>query len=307
MSRYRFITGDVPAGYEPAYAMSLFNAPAHRRLQREEGWLSFHIVDDASRRVRASIHFNTEEGVARSHPRSPFGSFDVTDDVEPESLSLFFDFIHAGLKKVGVGRVIVKCPAMVYYAFTAFDALFADKGYRVVGADISSILRVDEEKPLHTLERSKLRRAHQQGLSFRRVPVEELPLIYNFVSSCREKKGYTLSMREEELSRAVKLFPDRYLLFSVMRDTEVIAAAITVRVRHDVLYDFAHDHHADYNTLSPVVFLMEGMRSFCISNRIRLIDMGTSNAGGTINFGLLKFKIRLGAHSFPKFTFEKIL
>ncbi len=207
-----------------------------------------------------------------------------------------------------VRRVLVKNPSPPYYdSFAAVDAIFINAGYAVSKAEVSSVLDVGAPMPLHSLERNKLKKAQEAELIFHHNASDALEPIYNFVLQCRRSKGYTLSMTMDQLRSSIERFPERYALFSAVKSGRVAAAAITVHVRSDVLYDFAHDHASAYDSLSPVVFLMEGIRMFCVSRRIRLLDMGTSGVEGTINFGLLKFKTRLGARAFPKFTFEKIL
>jgi hypothetical protein len=52
---------------------------------------------------------------------------------------------------------------------------------------------------------------------------------------------------------------------------------------------------------------MEGIYEHCQVEKIRLIDLGTSALNGRPNFGLLDFKLNLGAVPTEKLTFEKKL
>jgi len=78
-------------------------------------------------------------------------------------------------------------------------------------------------------------------------------------------------------------------------------------VYDDVLYNFYHDHSGDYDHLSPVVLLNEGLYNFCQRNKIGLLDLGTSNIDDKVNESLLAFKLHLGAQPSRKLTFFKTL
>jgi hypothetical protein len=132
-------------------------------------------------------------------------------------------------------------------------------------------------------------------------------MVYDFIFTCRNEKGYPLSMQLEELQHMAVKFPDRYLLFGVFRSDSLVAAAITIRVKKNILYDFYHDHAAAFDHLSPVTFLVDGIYRFCFENDIQLLDLGTSAIDGLPNFGLLNFKKKLGALATPKLTFQKDL
>ncbi|HMG91078.1 MAG TPA: hypothetical protein VK589_13525, partial [Chryseolinea sp.] len=58
---------------------------------------------------------------------------------------------------------------------------------------------------------------------------------------------------------------------------------------------------------NPTVFLIRSLYQYCFENGIALFDLGTSSLDGIPNFGLLNFKIRLGATPTTKFTFQKDL
>ena len=114
-------------------------------------------------------------------------------------------------------------------------------------------------------------------------------------------------MKFEALQETVNKFPDRYFLFSVHHRNKVVAASIAILVRKDILYDFYHDHLKAFDHLSPIVLLVDGIYEFCLTNNIRLLDLGTSALENKPNFSLLTFKTRLGGKPTPKFTFEKKL
>ena len=102
-------------------------------------------------------------------------------------------------------------------------------------------------------------------------------------------------------------FPEDFKLFGVYDNNALAAASISIMINKSILYNFYSAHAKQYDALSPVVRLMEGIYEHCQSDKIKIIDLGTSALNGRPNFGLLDFKLNLGASPSEKFTFEKIL
>jgi hypothetical protein len=85
------------------------------------------------------------------------------------------------------------------------------------------------------------------------------------------------------------------------------AAAVSILVNRDIVYNFLVNHNSEFNNLSPAVLLMEGIYDHCQEHDIGLLDLGTSALGGQPNFPLLDFKLRLGAVPVSKMSFYKNL
>jgi hypothetical protein len=88
---------------------------------------------------------------------------------------------------------------------------------------------------------------------------------------------------------------------------KMVAASISIRVNENVLYTFYYDHLRAYDSVTPIVFLCDGLYNFCQKNQLSLLDLGTSNPNGKLNQSLLDFKLSLGAVPSPKLTFQKVL
>ena len=114
-------------------------------------------------------------------------------------------------------------------------------------------------------------------------------------------------MTFDHLERSMVAFADRYLFFGLFLGQDLAAAAITVRVNQRILYDYAHSHDREFDNLSPVISLIDGIYGYCHDNEIGILDLGTSALEGQPDFDLLYFKRSLGARTTLKLTFEKSL
>jgi hypothetical protein len=312
LEEYEFIEGLVPSDYRLDFEEALFNMQAHRNLQTDEVWTSFHILNTRNKSVSASIHFQVNDTIARSPLRSPFGSIEFSRALPENTLFEFIKFFEQKLKSKGVACITIKNYPQVYADDHAIllQTFFINLKYHVTNAEIGSVIKTSTtniENLFHRSERRKLEKAIRAELVFKEINTKHLSQVYTFIQHCRAEKNYELSMTLSDLQKAAGLFPDNYLLFGVFYSEKMIAASIAIRVKGNILYDFYHDHDSEFDHLSPVVFLVAEMYDFCFRNSIRLLDLGTSAIDGVPNFSLLHFKKYLGCKPTPKLTFEKIL
>jgi hypothetical protein len=309
---YLFHEGNVPEGFHQDFESSVFNHPAHLMLQANEGWHSFCVLNSKHHKISAIIHFHIKDDTARSPLKSPFGSVEFSEQIAPVVLFRFFEFVESRLKARGVQRIIIKdCPSLYRPAHSAILHTFLlNLNYSVLDAEVGAIIPVTElrfDTKLHEWERRKIRQATDAQLVVKELSLDHLGEIYLFILGCKKHKGYSLSMSLVELKQTVHVFEKNFQLFGVFSENKLAAAAIAVRVNEDILYNFYSDHAEEFDSLSPVVFLLGHMYHYCQRNRIDKFDLGTSAIDNKPNFGLLDFKIRLGGVPATKLTFQKNL
>jgi hypothetical protein len=298
---------DLSAGFQ----VSLFNEPAHLILQARDGWNTFYAINNKHKRVDALLNVHLANGTARSLLKSPFGSIEFSPRLPLNTLYHFISFAESRLKSKGADSLILKNPPDLYDASRAaiLQVFLINQGFTISEAETGCMISTMD--PLLQLsdswEKRKLRQAQNAGLEFKRLTNKALNEIYFFILACRKQKNYSLSMSLSELRETIETFPERFFLFAAYQQGTIVAAAITVRVTDDVLYNFYIDHDMAYDQLSPVVFLVEGILNFSREQKIPWLDLGTSAVAGKPNFGLLDFKMRLGGLPTPKLTFTKAL
>lgn len=271
--------------------------------------MTFTVVDDETGKIHAILCVNIHNNQAKTPVRSPYGSFLFTESESVKHISDFIKFVDAELQKRKVTSILIKHQPAIYSPVNdQLKQSLLDQGYSIALEETSAVISVTEktfEQNLHRSEKKRLRKCHEHNFLFEIMPLDQLNKVYGFLEACREEKGYTLSMPLDELQKLVAVFPERMLLTVVTGGSKMIAANISIRVYDHVLYNFYHDHAPEYDHVSPVVLLNEGLYNFCQQQNIRLLDLGTSNPDGVLNESLLTFKVRLGAQPSPKITFSK--
>lgn len=182
-------------------------------------------------------------------------------------------------------------------------------GFTVEKAEVGAVLSANDSFDQHISkwERRKLRQAEDQDLHFKQSDEGNLKSVFEFILSCREERDYKLSITWDTLSKTADIFKDRFLLFAITYQGELVAASISINVGNGILYNFHSAHPRSYDHLSPVVMLLKGIHHYCIEHNYRLLDLGTSALEGLPNFSLLDFKLGLGAQPTMKLTFKKEL
>jgi hypothetical protein len=291
---------------------SLFNSFTHRLLQSEIGWYSFYLLEHSDRKIISAIHFNVQDTLAKSPLRSPFGSIESSASLSADLLERFLIFVQEELKKMSVKKLSIKHYPNIYNAALtdSLKPILEILHYKTIATETSSIIPIENENTLeifHRSEKRKLIKNQRSGCIFQSLPIDQLKTVFEFIQQARVRKNYSLSMSFADLEQTVKKFPDKFFLFGVFLSGDLIAAAITIRVKSNILYDFYHDHDDAYDELSPVVMLVDGIYRFCFQEKIQLLDLGTSSIGDQPNVGLLHFKTLLGGIPSSKITYEKEL
>lgn len=278
-------------------------------LQTPTGWTAFYIWSGNS--MEGVVYFHIEKDEAKSPYRSPFGSFIFSDSLTENDLEKFIAFCEAQLRNRNIKTITLKNQPEIYSSRNTMLANSLSRlKYKVELEEASAVIKVTDEgfdSGLHKSEKKRLRKCRESGLTFDLIDLSQLQKVYTFLEACRREKGYALSMSYTEIKKLAEAFPDRIMLTAVIDRNKIVAANISIRVYQHVLYNFYHDHAGEYDQLSPVVLLNEGLYIFCQENRIEFLDLGTSMIEGKLNESLFTFKVNLGAKPSRKLTVSKTL
>jgi len=286
----------------------IFHDSKHLKLQAPSGWHSFYIQNN--KQVEGIVSFHTDKDEAASPYRSPFGSFLFSDAVSENVLAEFVTYCENQLISKKVKFITLKNQSEVYSTEKSKKLLrvLSRLGYTLAAEETSAVISIRGkvfESGLHKSEKKRLRKCRESGLTFTIMPLLQLQKIYTFLDACRKEKGYSLSMSFAEIEKLAKVFPERIILTAVIDKNQIVAANISIRVYDHVLYNFYHDHASEYDSVSPVVLLNEGLYQLCQKEKIQFLDLGTSNIEGELNESLLNFKVNLGAEPSRKLIFTK--
>jgi hypothetical protein len=300
----------IPTGFTSAYDSFLFNDKRHLQLQAET-WLNFYLLRNADHKVIAHLPLFIQGQKAYTPFRAPFGSFSLVRQIIPLVLYQFIQECEKQLLKKKVTHLQLKEPPLFYRRNgELLHTILFNLGYSASLAEVSSGVTIDQikfEEKIQERKQRKLRQMKIKGFLFKKMKIDELDTVYNFLLKCRTQRGQSLSMTLKELQATVAVFTDSFLLSGVYFQKELAAASISIKLNEDILYVFYAGHLEKFDPASPVILLFEGLYKFCRTKHLSLLDFGTSALKGQPNFNLLDFKLHMGATPSMKLTFEKEL
>ena len=298
----------------PAFKQGFFfNDWTHLRQQSTQPLHVLTIYNTETQQADARCAFFDTGQLARSPAAAPFGSIEFAEDLPTTTLqtlvhSLTSDAVRAGQTQLR----IVNYPHC--YAPQQADRLtqvLLGQGFRLAQSNANYFIPVTDcllESLMHIQERRRLRKGRAAGLRFEHWERPVISDVVDFWFSSRQKQGYELTLPPERLAQLLEQFPERFLVFAVRSEQELAALSISVRVRNDILYNFLPVDNLAFRSLSPMVFLLDGLYSYCQQQGIRVLDLGVSlDANRQPKPSLERFKQNMGAIASPKLIFEKQL
>ena len=299
----------IPTFYQPGF---FFNEYAHLQQQAEPFTL-VSAVNQKTRQAEARCAFFSRSDEACSPAAAPFGSIEFSETLPDKVLAGFLVYLTAAARGEGAKKLKIVSYPQCYAPSQAerltkallLDGFTQQSAHPTYYIPIGNQLFTDQLVPA---ERRRLRQCQRAGFQVNQWTHTDMAELIHFVEETRREKGYPLSLDSSRLMALCKQFPDQFIAFKVTDGSRLAAAAITVRVRHDILYSFLPASHPDYRALSPMVMLTDGLFNYCRDRSIRLLDLGVSlDEHKQPKPSLMRFKRNLGAQESPKQTFEKML
>jgi len=302
------LTEEIPSGYELAFEPNFYNLEEFLELRSGSKPLSFYICSPSQKLVLGSISFRCDHDFAESGGLAPFGSFDLAEDIEETDLELAIQNLKQTLISKGVNRIHIRHFPTLYSSLSQprIGQQLGAQGFSICHSQLNHHLETHRsfEIDLHPMEKRKLQSMAALNPIFRSETLDQLPVVYRFIESCRSARGQGMSLQLKELTRMVDKFPNRYWLFVARIDQEIAAATICVGVNPRVMYNFYPAFDEKFQRFSPLVYLIGEILAYCRSQSISILDLGTSEVDGKPNASLSRFKARLGGNTSLKYSFE---
>lgn len=152
--------------------------------------------------------------------------------------------------------------------------------------------------------RKKLKQCVDNNLIFKNLEFDSFETIYNLLEANRLSLGTKLSVNFLKLSKLIKSFPDKYFLFGVFYQDNLIAAAVCVETFPTNLYVFYWGDDINFRHFSPITFLANEIIKFAKFRNYDYLDLGTVGPDGQYLKSLARYKQNLGASISFKVSLE---
>ena len=273
--------------------------------------VSCYLKSTTKNRITGFCHFHCEGNTAWSPFQAPFASIYIREEVRFEILARFISLMTRHLHSQGYTRICLKHYPDFYSGYSSaklITALFFE-GFKITQTDINHYLKITHqpfEKIVHPMQRRRIKKCLRNDYKFKSHPNNELEFVFRRILDLRMQKNIPVNISRNTLEKLFNQFPDQYHLFSVLDGERIIATTCTVSVNKTTLYNFLPASDAEYNSSSPMVYLIKNIYEYARVNHYRFLDLGVSSINNQPQSGLISFKEHLGGISGVKFKLEKI-
>ncbi|REA58833.1 hypothetical protein DSL64_19370 [Dyadobacter luteus] len=240
------------------------------------------------------------DGLCHSAPSAPFGSIQCQDDCSKEEIDYFIKSIIEQLNFRRVKNLQINHYAYCYSEPHAevIASLYATNGFRCSKEKINHHIPVSAQhfrELIVPAEHRRLKKCERSALIAQMDTDSDPGKIYQFLSYCRQVKGYVLPLSQSQLTTLIVHFPNHVRTFSVQLAGKIIAMVVTIRVNSRILYNFLIDSLPEFNKYSPTVMLVNCVYQYCQQQKIEILDLGTSlDQSGREKASLIRFKENIG-------------
>ena len=307
---FEFLADQLPFGYAYNFENYLFNKIQHINMQGIGQLADYFLVNHARKRVEAKVHFLVHENVAYSPYKSLFGSYEFSPRIHVNLLSDFVRFTVAELVNKGVSKINLIHHAQCYAPEKApkIQEALINNNFNTALRAINHHIPVTQNplaSSIHVMERRRLLKCRKLGLQFSMDTALDFEAIYDFIEKCRAERGLEVSISKSQLANYLQQFPQNYWLMGVRLGNEILAATVAIKVSRKIVYNFLPASLLEFNDLSPMVMLLEGLYGYLQQNNYELLDLGISTLpDGTQQESLIQFKERMGGVAGWKYFYE---
>ncbi|MDB5241973.1 MAG: family N-acetyltransferase [Spirosoma sp.] len=290
-----------------------FNNAEHLCQQSRQPLCVISVLNRTTQRAVARCAFFVKDNRAISPAGAPFGSLEFSQTLPDTVLGRLIDALIDEAQSLSVSTLRLVNYPNCYAPEEArrLTAQLLQREFRVAASDQNFFLPVTDdsfETFIHASERRRLRKCRQAGFQWQHWCCPDLDAVMSFLVQTHQQRGYKLTLPPNRLRSLIQTFPNQFLIFTVRDNVTIAALTVAIRVRTDILYNFLPASNPIYDIYSPMVFLTEGVFSYCQQHQIQLLDLGVSLDGNhQPKPSLMRFKRNLGAHESPKIVFEKSL
>lgn len=306
----------ISESYDPEilsdFEVYLYLTPLHVQTQADQKSKFFFLYSQKEKGTPLALfQCSNDEGSWFSPSQAPFGSIQFLPGCMPDEINFFLHCITRYICEQGGTRLTIRHYPNCYLKTTRdlVNDSYLFYGFTIAEKLINHYIPVSSKTfadVISKMEKRRLTKCINQNFSSGLDIETTAKKVYAFLSFCRSKKGYGMSLDEAQLTELMVTLPKEILIFSVKQNGLVIALSVTVRVNKRVLYNFLTDSLPEYNVFSPSVLLLQCIYNYCQKEKIEVLDLGTSlDHHGSEKVGLVRFKDNMGGIRSWKVTYSK--
>ena len=276
----------------------------------KEGLFKFSLLK--SEKEFFSIIYTIEGDKVIIGKYASFGAIEINSFLGFEILESFIEKFISEIIKKGMKQMFWKhFPALYHQKLNAYTIQsLLNLGFIIDGSSLGFYLESSNDFR-QGLAPDTLRRFQKFEKSDFVVTVKkqfEVKSFFPQLIEWRAKRLIPVNIKESILKGIISNLPDKYILFQILEKEKLIAFSLGLKITDTILYQFIPAHDPEYDNYSPMIAITASMHHYAAENKIKIVDLGiASEMQGEENYGLIRFKEKLGGLTGMKYTFFKEL
>ena len=310
---YVVIINEKLPGNIPGDGHFLFYKTKYQDLHPTLVYDRFYLLHEPANRIIGQISFEQDNNSRISIAHGTFGSIELNNKTSYSLLSGFFKIVIEYFKEKSVQSIVIRHYPDFYDPDNSPNicSALSHIGFHIKTIDINHHLDTQNNSfsdLINKMEKRQLRRCMDKELKFNQGNFSDAERVYERISAFRKAKSIPLTYSWQDFKNCLEKMPDHYSVFYVTDNIqEIIAATLLVRITDKILYYFFPADNPDRKSISPMLFLMNGIYSYAYEHHYQYIDLGVSSANGKPQPGLIQFKENIGGKPSTRLTFELVI
>ncbi|MBN3520149.1 hypothetical protein JYB62_09050 [Algoriphagus lutimaris] len=258
---------------------------------------------------KAWITFSIDANlVASSLPLTPFGGIFILEKLHSESLLCFIQKVLDTLKNKGVTQIeITGAPKPYEENHDLIGYLLQKQGFELKNMlSHQFFLGRKKIKKWVQQEYSRYQKKMNQHHAFS-ASINSITN-FNFLKEIRlwnVERGYEFQLDDNRIIMQVSEYPERYFLISILESETPVAHCLAVKLFSDSIYYFLSAINPNSSLKNGGELLLANLFKLANDEKVKFIDLGSSDLGDEINHPLMFFKSKFANDISNKETWVK--
>lgn len=277
----------------------------------ETPWVDMSVVIKRGAEILAIFPcaWSRDHDAVVSHPGATFGSFHVSESLQPHDLRDVALATIRYFKNRGIPRLRIRVPPTHMTGRISEDITytFFELGAKVVNPKLSAVISIEAPIKLASLRRRTLRRARASNLRFVSGYAPSLfDAYYDLLSSeLLSRYGAVPVHSKQELLRLRDFFGSNIEIFAAYAEDAIVGGVLVFKYGNCWRFQYITSNDAG-REFGAVDLVFDEVAAIARSLQVTWLDLGTSNGtyDGSLNRNLYQFKTGFGAKGVMNFDIE---
>ena len=220
----------------------------------------FQLIELNTKKVKGVVSFYFNKNGYISPIKGTYGGFDFEKSLSYEIIENFIKFTIDFLVAKGAKKIIIKMQPFCYsQAISSVKInILLNLGFQIMHSDLNYHCFVDNNDYLNLINYSAKKRINKclrDGYISKTYNLEEWPKVYNLLRESRSRRGYEISMNNNEFEDHIRNFSKYTKIFGVEKNKDLVAGSVCIRNNLNSLYVSIGEKEKINQTLVQLLYL----------------------------------------------------